>query len=219
MESKIAAVIGASGLIGNEILNTLVLDQKYSEIRIITRRPLHFNIDQVKEVIIDFENKSDFKKAMEGCSEIYCAVGTTNKKVKGNMEAYRKVDFQIPVIAAQIACEQGISYFTVVSSVGANEKSSNFYLQLKGEMENNVLLSAIPKIAIIRPSMLLGNRTEFRLAEKIATIIFPVFSFLVSSNYKPIHAQKVAKAMVQFGKQDKSGSHILFYKDILNYSK
>ncbi len=219
METKIAAVIGASGLIGSAIVNELIQSPIYSEVRILTRRSLQLHHDLIKEVIVDFENPVDYKKAMEGCNAIYCAVGTTNKKVNGNKEAYRKVDYQIPVQAAQFAEELGIPYFTVVSSVGANDKSSNFYLQLKGEMESKISQFSISQIAIFRPSMLLGKRKEFRLAEKIATIMFPAISFLFPPKYKPIHSQKVAKAMVQFGNQNNKGIHILHCKEILNYSK
>ncbi|MBP1672341.1 MAG: NAD-dependent epimerase/dehydratase family protein [Bacteroidetes bacterium] len=219
METRIAAVIGASGLIGSAIVHELLQNSTYSEIRIITRRSLQFQHEHIREVIVDFENPVDYKKALEGCSAIYCAVGTTNKKVKGNKDAYRKVDYQIPVQAAQFGEELGIPYFTVVSSVGANDKSSNFYLQLKGEMESKISQFAIYQIAIFRPSMLLGKRNEFRLAEKMASIMFPVISFLFPSKYKPIQAHKVAKAMVQFGNQENKGIHILHYKEILNYCK
>ncbi len=219
METRIAAVIGASGLIGSAIVHELIQNSTYSEIRIITRRSLQFQHELIKEVIVDFANSVDYKNSLEGCIAIYCAVGTTNKKVKGNKDAYRKVDYQIPVQAAQFAEELGIPYFTVVSSVGANDKSSNFYLQLKGEMESKISQFSISQIAIFRPSMLLGKRNEFRLAEKIASIMFPVVSFLFPSKYKPIQAQKVAKAMVQFGNHENKGIHILHYKEIVNYSK
>lgn len=219
METRIAAVIGASGLIGSAIVHELLQNSTYSEIRILTRRSLQLQHEFIKEVIVDFENPVDYKKGLEGCTAVFCAVGTTNKKVQGNKEAYRKVDYQIPVQAAQYAEELGIPYFTVVSSVGANDKSSNFYLHLKGEMEFGISQFSICQIAIFRPSMLLGKRNEFRLAEKIAAFIFPIIAFLFPSKYKPIQAQKVAKAMVQFGNQEKKGIHILHYKEILNYSK
>jgi len=213
MEYKIAAVIGASGLIGKEIINELIENQKYSEIRIITRRPLNQVHSKIKEYIIDFEHLNEMRHALEGVHHLFCAVGTTNKKVKGDKAQYRKVDYNIPVEAAQIGFDMGIEYFAVVSSIGADENGSNFYLKLKGEMEKEVSQFAIPQIGIFRPSMLLGKREEFRLAEKISSFIFPIFAFLVPSKYKPIPGKSVAKAMVNNAEKG-IGLQILYYKEM-----
>lgn len=213
METKIAAVLGASGLIGGEIVKELLTNQNYSEVRIITRRPLHQVHDKIKEMIIDFENLNELRHAMEGVQHVFCAVGTTQKKVKGDKQLYRKVDYNIPVDAAQIGFDMGITYFAVVSSIGADDQSSNFYLKLKGEMEKEVSQFAIPQIGIFRPSMLLGKREEFRLAEKISSYIFPIIAFLVPSKYKPIQGKSVAKAMVLNAEKEK-GVQVLFYKEM-----
>jgi uncharacterized protein YbjT (DUF2867 family) len=213
METKIAAVLGASGLIGNEIINELIANKKYSEIRIITRRPLNQVHDKIKEMVIDFKNLNELRHALEGVQHLFCAVGTTNKKVNGDKNLYRKVDYNIPVDAAQIGFDMGIEYFAVVSSIGADENSSNFYLKLKGEMEKEVAQFAIPQIGIFRPSMLLGKREEFRLAEKVSSYIFPIFAFLFPSKYKPIQGKSVAKAMVLNAEKGK-GVQVLHYKEI-----
>ena len=213
METKIAAVLGASGLIGGEIVKELLTNQNYSEVRIITRRPLHQVHDKIKEMIIDFENLNELRHAMEGVQHVFCAVGTTQKKVKGDKQLYRKVDYNIPVDAAQIGFDMGITYFAVVSSIGADDQSSNFYLKLKGEMEKEVSQFAIPQIGIFRPSMLLGKREEFRLAEKISSYIFPIIAFFVPSKYKPIQGKSVAKAMVLNAEKEK-GVQVLFYKEM-----
>lgn len=213
MEYKIAAVLGASGLIGKEIINELIENQSYSEIRIITRRPLHHTHEKIKEYIIDFENLNQLRNALEGVHHLFCAVGTTTKKVKGDKVLYRKVDYNIPVDGVQVGFDMGIEYFAVVSSIGADENSSNFYLKLKGEMEKEVSQFAIPQIGIFRPSMLMGKREEFRLAEKISSFIFPIFAFLVPSKYKPIQGKTVAKAMVMNASKGK-GVQILYYNDM-----
>jgi len=213
METKIAAVLGASGLIGGEIVKELLTNQNYSEVRIITRRPLHQVHDKIKEIVIDFENLDELRHALEGVQHLFCAVGTTNKKVNGDKQLYRKVDYNIPVDAAQIGFDMGIEYFAVVSSIGADENSSNFYLKLKGEMEKEVSQFAIPQIGIFRPSMLLGKREEFRLAEKISSYIFPIIAFFVPSKYKPIQGKSVAKAMVMNANKGKE-VQILYYNDI-----
>ncbi len=215
MEQKIAALFGASGLIGSEILSLLIKEELYKEVVVVTRRALQINHPKVKEVIVDFKDESSLRNALIGVNHIFCSVGTTTKKVKGNKEEYRKIDYDIPVNAAKIGFDIGISHFSLVSSVGANERSSNFYLQLKGEVETEISQFAIPSIAIYRPSMLLGNRKEFRFGELISKYIFVPLSFLVPSNYKPIQAKSVANAMVANAKKEKLGTEILFYNEMM----
>jgi uncharacterized protein YbjT (DUF2867 family) len=214
MELKIAAVLGASGLIGKEIVSELIENQNYSEIRIITRRPLKWNHPKIKEFCIDFEKLNEYSHSFERCSDVFCAVGTTTKKVHGDKIQYRKVDYDIPVDVAQMGFDMGIDYFAVVSSIGADEKSSNFYLQLKGEMEKEVSQFAIPQIAIFRPSMLMGKRSEFRFGEKIALFLFSLISFLFPTKYKPIQAKTVAKGMVLAAGKAMNGVQVLQYNEI-----
>lgn len=215
MEQKIAALIGASGLIGNEILSLLTNDHLYKEIWVITRRPLSIQHPKVKEKIIDFADQAAYRLSLQGADHIFCAIGTTQKKVKGDKTAYRKIDYDIPVNAAKWGAELGISHFSLVSSIGANDQSSNFYLKLKGEVETEISKLAIPSIAIYQPSMLLGKRKEFRLAENISKQLFKPLSFLVPSNYKPIQGADVAKAMVNNAKKQSDEIQILTYADMM----
>ena len=143
--------------------------------------------------------------AIEGSDVVFCTVGTTNKKVKGDKEAYRKVDYDIPVKAARFCKMRGCETFVLVSAVGANSKSSNFYLKLKGEVEDAVKGTGLRSIHIMRPSMLLGDRKEFRLGEKIAKVLMKATSFLWPGKYKPVHAADVAKAMIVAARENKEG--------------
>src|SRR5205814_8206033 len=106
--------------------------------------------------------------------------------VKGDKTAYRKVDHDIPVNAARFCKMTGCKIFVLVSSVGANSKSKNFYFKLKGEVEDAVKQSGVETIHIMRPSMLLGKHNDFRLGEKIGQPLMKIFSFLIPSTYKPI---------------------------------
>ena len=215
MEQKTAALIGASGLIGNEILSFLTQDDFYKEIRVITRRSLQIDHPKVKEMIINFEDEHAYSQSLLGVNHVFCAIGTTTKKVNGDKSAYRKIDYDIPVNAAKLSFDLGISHFSLVSSIGANDQSSNFYLQLKGEVEKEISLFAIPSIAIYRPSMLLGDRKEFRFGEVVSKYIFVPLSFLVPAHYKPIQAKVVAKAMVENGKKEIPGIQISFYHEMM----
>ncbi|HEY1023311.1 MAG TPA: NAD(P)H-binding protein, partial [Flavisolibacter sp.] len=168
----------------------------------------------VEVKLVNFADPESFKLAIDGSDVVFCAVGTTQKKVKGDKEVYRKVDYDIPLQAARFCAETGSQKFLLVSSVGANSKSNNFYLKLKGEVEDDIKLLPLKMIAIFRPSMLLGARKESRPAEKIGQVIMPVFSFLLSGSwrkYKPIHARDVAAAMIRASLQHNEGIYLYEY--------
>jgi uncharacterized protein YbjT (DUF2867 family) len=212
---KTATIIGATGLIGSHLLDLLLKDSTYSQVRVLVRRPMERQHPNLEVRQIDFTDDEAFKSAIKGSDVVFCAVGTTNKNVKGDLTAYRKVDYDIPVRAAQFCAESGVQHFILVSAAGTDSKSRNFYARLKGEVEEAVLESGVSVISIMRPSMLLGKREEFRLGELIGKTLMRVFSFVIPSVYKPIEAGDVAKAMIaQSKKTISSGKEILFYKEM-----
>ena len=189
------AIVGASGLIGSCLVDEL-LQATNNKITLISRRSLGLSNSRIHEVIVDFTNQSALNEALKGIDAVFIAIGTTQKKMKGDLAAYRKVDYEIPVAVAQACVKNNVSKLLLVSSVGADSTSSNFYLRLKGEVEEAVGKMAIPYIGIFQPSLLLGNRNEFRLGERISQHIMPLFSFAIPSKYKPIAASSVAKTMI-----------------------
>lgn len=205
MPSTTATVIGATGLIGSHLVEQLQQDNSVETIRLIVRRPVQFPQSKVEMKLVNFADPESFKLAIDGSDVVFCAVGTTQKKVKGNKDAYRKVDYDIAVNAARFCAETGCQKFLLVSSVGANSQSNNFYLKLKGEVEEAVQKKAIPLTAIFRPSILLGDRKESRPAEKVAQGLMKGLSLLLLggwSKYKAIHAKDVAAAMIRASKQE-----------------
>jgi len=214
MSEKTVALIGATGLIGSHLMELLHDDDDFITIRVLVRRPVPFNHPKIKVLVIDFADEAAFKAGIAGCDAVFCAIGTTNKKVKGDKAAYRKVDYDITVNAAKFCTETGCRHFLLVSSVGANSKGGNFYIKLKGEVEDQVRSISIPSVSIFRPSMLLGKRQESRPLETIAQVMSKPLSFLFPSQYKPIAAEDVAKAMVAACKQDKPGFHIYHFKEM-----
>jgi uncharacterized protein YbjT (DUF2867 family) len=214
MSKKTVALIGATGLIGSHLLELLRKDNEFTTIRVLVRRPLAINDPKVKVMVIDFADKAAFREAITGCNAVFCAVGTMQKKVKGDLAAYRKVDYDIPVNAANFCAETGCKHFLLVSSVGANSKGGNFYIKLKGEVEEKVKSIGIPSVSIFRPSMLLGNRPESRPMETIAQAISKPLSLLFPSKYKPIAAEDVAKAMISASKKDKPGFAIYHFNEM-----
>ena len=215
----IATLIGATGLVGNYLLEELLKDDFYHTVRILIRRPfLHqaqdFTHPKLEKKLVNFSDAESFRLALEGSDVLFCAIGTTQKKVKGDKAAYRKVDYAIPVQAARFGKMAGCENFVLVSSVGANSKSNNFYLKLKGEVEDAIKEVGIKSVHIMRPSVLLGDRKESRSGEKIAKGIMKAFSFLIPLKYKPVHGRDVAKAMLTEAKKKEEGFFIFEYSGI-----
>ena len=139
---------------------------------------------------------------------LFCAIGTTQKKVKGDKEAYRKIDFDIPVKLARFCKMTGCEKFILVSSAGANSKSMNFYQRLKGETDAAVKEVGPKTIHVMRPSLLLGDRKEFRLGENIGKGAMTILSFLIPDKYKAIQARDVAKVMLVLARKNEEGYFI-----------
>jgi len=216
MVTRTATVIGATGLIGSLLVELLAGDGYFTSVRIIARR-MPDRVPQGAEVrVIDFEDHDAFRSAVEGSDALFCAVGTTRKKVKGDMDAYRKVDHDIPVNAARHCHETGCGRYLMVSSVGASSKTGNFYLKFKGDAEDAIAATGIPSVSVFRPSMLMGKRNESRPAEAIAQVMMAPLSFLFPAKYKPIKGLDVAKAMIAAAKQEEKGFRIYHYTGMMD---
>src|SRR5262249_24000463 len=166
MSSRTAAVLGASGLVGGFCLRTLVDDSDYTRVLTFGRRELPpLTRAKVTQRVADLGslNAEDFR----GVQDVFCALGTTIRKA-GSQAAFRGVDLELPLRAAQEAWKAGAEQFVVVSSVGADAGSKNFYLRTKGELERELSRLSFRAIHILRPSLLIGKRQEFRLGESIA---------------------------------------------------
>ena len=126
MQIKTATIIGSSGMTGSYLLNVLSQDKSIETIRLIVRHPVPKRAGNVEVKLVNFEDAQAFKNAVAGSDVVFCAIGTTQKNVKGDKDLYRKIDYDIPVNAAQYCKETGCEKFIVVSAVGASNKSSNF---------------------------------------------------------------------------------------------
>ena len=204
---KTALVLGATGLVGKALVEQLCRDRRYQTVTCLVRKPLSkdfftvnaANVAKVQPIVVDFENLEDYQGYF-GCQHIYVCLGTTIKKA-GNKSAFRKVDFEYVHIAAQLARAQRAISFVWISSVGANAKSNNFYLRVKGELENAIInMSGLDNACAVRPSLLLGEREEMRPAEKLASMLSPLLSPLLLgglSKYKPVQVTDVAAQMIR----------------------
>ncbi|MBS1609189.1 MAG: NAD(P)H-binding protein [Bacteroidetes bacterium] len=217
MSGKTAAIIGVTGMVGNYLLQELLHDPYFETIRLIVRRPYPKSGAKTEIKLVDFNDYESLKLAIDGSDVLFCTIGTTQKKVKGDKELYRKVDQEIPLKAARICKETGCGKFVIVSSVGANSKSNNFYLKLKGEVEDALALSGMESIHILQPSFLLGERKEKRTGERLGQIVFNGVSFLMIGplkKYKPVHGKEVALAMLNAAKANTTGVAKYTYHEI-----
>ena len=198
---KTALIFGSSGLIGNELFKTILLNNSYDKIKVFVRSIPEVNNQKVEIIKTDFFNLEKYKDKIIGDDCFFC-IGTT-KKDTPDKEEYRRVEYNIPVNVAKIAKANSVKSFYYVSSIGANPNASNNYLKNKGQVEGELKNLNFSKLAIIRPSLLIGNRKSFRLGEVIFTPVMntlTLFAFGSLKKYKPIKIQNVVKAILYISK-------------------
>lgn len=206
MSEKSALIAGATGLTGKELVKILLDHPAYDKIRIFVRRPLDIEHPKLEQVRVDFNRLDDYKEFFE-VDEVFCCLGTTIKKA-GSQKAFRRVDYEFPAALGVLAKSAGVQKFLVISAMGADSRSSIFYNRVKGQMEDRLKKLDIPALHIFRPSLLLGDRREFRAGEKAASLLAPVFSPLLRGGmqkYKPIQAERVAQAMCAAAQSESGG--------------
>jgi len=212
-----ATLVGSTGLIGGYLLDELLSDPYFDTVRVLIRRPIDITHAKLEKKIVDFNDSDSVLVALSNSDVVFCAIGSTMKKVKGDKEAYRKIDFEIPVNLARFCKMTGCEKFILVSSAGANAKSMNFYQRLKGETDEAVKEAGPKTIHIMRPSLLLGERKEFRPGENIGKAVMTTLSFLIPEKYKAIQAKDVAKVMLALAKKNDEGVFIHENREIRDY--
>lgn len=201
--TKSAIVLGATGLVGKALTQRLLDDPRYHQITVLVRRPLADSLfadpnNKLNPIVVDFEQLQDYQGYFT-VDHVYCCLGTTIKKA-GSESAFRRVDFEFVHVAAQLARAQRAKSFVWVSSIGADAKSKNFYLRVKGELENAIMnMPQLSHAAAVRPSLLLGERAESRPAEQLGIAIGKLVSPLMVGHlrkYRPVEASDVALQMI-----------------------
>ena len=201
---KTALVLGATGLIGDLLTHQLTASAHYASVKVLVRNPLTWQHPRLQEVAFDFDRPNGL---IAQADDIFCCLGTTMKKA-GSKEAFRKVDYQYPIDIARLGLDNGASQFAIVTAMGADPESSFFYNRVKGEVERDLTAINFPTLLIFRPSLLLGNRSENRLGERLAEGAMRLFSPLIPAKYKGIEAAKVASAMLTTAQQGLTGRHV-----------
>ncbi len=199
MQNRTALVFGATGLVGSFVLEELTNLEIYSKIIVFSRSEITVTSNKINLVQDTLESLNNIAGQMKG-DDLFCCIGTTIKKA-GSREAFKRVDLELPAKIAEQASKNKVKNFVVISSIGADSSSRNFYLRTKGEMEKTVQGYQFEHIIIVRPSLLIGQRKEFRFGETIAKIIAPLANPFLRGKlrkYRSIHARDVARAMISF---------------------
>jgi len=200
---KTALIFGSSGLVGSHLVNLIINDNNYSKIRLFVRAETTNPNPKIEIFKIDFNKLENHKNSIIGDDCFFC-IGTTRKNTPDKNE-YVKIEYNLPVEVAKIAKENSINSFTYVSSLGANPNALGLYLKNKGQAERELIKLNFSKLSIMRPSILLGNRKEKRVGEKIGIFAMKTLSPILMGKmkkYKPIKVEDVANAMLHVVQND-----------------
>lgn len=207
---KTALVAGATGLVGKKLLRQLLDSTEYTRVIALVRKPVqqlqHLKLQQI---VVDYHRLEDYRAEMKA-DDVFCCLGTTIKQA-GTQAQMIEIDVLYPVSVAMVAYKQGAKQFIVISSMGADPKSSIFYTRTKGDMEQRLQQVGYSSLSIVRPSLLLGKRKNSRAGEQFGAVVSQALSFLMIGplrKYRGIEASDVARAMYRIAQTSKSGTHI-----------
>jgi uncharacterized protein YbjT (DUF2867 family) len=210
MADAVAIVAGATGLVGRELVRQLAADRRWREVRALVRDSLPADLSgsTVVPVQVDY-SRLEPPPGWATADHVFCALGTTMRQA-GSAAAFRRVDFDYPVALARAALAGGARHFLLVSALGAAAASRVFYNRVKGEVEDAVAALGFQSVTIARPSLLVGRRTEPRLAEQLGKVI----GMLAPPRWRPVPADRVARALVEAARRGEPGIHILENRDL-----
>jgi uncharacterized protein YbjT (DUF2867 family) len=191
-----AIIAGASGLIGSSLLTILLNEPIYTEVTVLVRKKTGITHPKLKEIIVDFDKLDNFIADINGHA-IFCCIGTTKNKTP-DLPDYYKIEHDYPVKLGQLALKNGVKQYHYVSSIGANKNSSAYYTKFKGQTEYDLQQLNLPSLHIYRPSILTGERKEYRPMEKFTSVMMYIINPLLIGSlkkYRSIPAKTVAMAM------------------------
>jgi uncharacterized protein YbjT (DUF2867 family) len=203
---KAALLAGSTGLIGGQLLVLLLKDDRYTTVIAVSRKPLAVANPKLRNVVADLTSLEQHKDEL-AADDVFCCLGTTMLQAK-TKEAFSQVDFDYPVLLARLSRERGAKQYLLVSALGANKSSFIFYNRVKGLTEEAIAPLGFEGVHILRPSLLVGPRTEHRAGEDAVKWFYRAFGFLIPKKYKAIESIKVARSMLVFAKQDKKGNFV-----------
>ncbi len=212
---KSVLLLGATGLVGNECLNLFLKDDRFANVVTLTRRSWPADATDPKHVnhVIDFDKPESYRGKVTA-DIVICALGTTMKKA-GTREMFRRVDFDYPFEISKAAFESGAGHLLLVSAMGAVPGSRVFYNRVKGELEAALARLGFESLSIFRPSLLKGDRKEFRAGEEFGNFLADAFSFVIPAKWKPTPVGCLAKAIINAAIAGRPGTRIYESDEIL----
>jgi len=204
---KIALIVGATGLVGHQLLIQILEHPEFEKVRIFGRRTTGIVHPKLDEQIIDFEQTESWKPLVQG-DVLFSTLGTTIKKAKTKENQYL-VDFTFQYEFAKAAAENGVRTCVLVSSMGANPKSSVFYSRMKGELEEAIEQLNFKKLLIFRPSILDGDRQEKRAGEKVGLILSRFLTKFILKAYRPTPVDVLVAKMIRLSLETVPGIRII----------
>lgn len=192
-----AIIAGATGLVGGELVKLLLGTREYEGITVLVRRRLNVAHPRLTQLVIDYDKLGEMPTELFAEADVYCALGTTMKKA-GSKESFERVDYHYPMELGKLAKRAGAAKYLLVSSTGADADSKFFYTRVKGRLERDLQSLSLRSLHLFRPSLILGDRGEFRLGESLAAKLSAWLPFLFSGplgKYKPVQAEAIAGAM------------------------
>lgn len=198
-----ALLLGATGLVGREILRLLLDDPYFARVVVIARRATGVQHPKLEEHVFELDAMEEHAELF-AVDDLFCALGTTIRLAKTKQQ-FRVIDHDYAITAARLGREHGASHYLLVSSLGANAQSPVFYNRVKGEVEQDLLAIGYPRVTIARPSFLLGKREPPRLGERL----FSWVGWLMPGRVKPIPPSDVAHALVAAAHEPAPGVQFL----------
>jgi uncharacterized protein YbjT (DUF2867 family) len=197
---RTALLVGATGLVGKQILQQLLAHPAYTHVKALARKPQSLGHPKLEWVILaDFENLESLSDEVFGVTDVYLALGTTHKQA-GNNANFRRIDHDYPLIIAKRAAAQGALRCALVSSTGTQKDSPFHYVQVKWDLEQALKKLEFARLVIAPPGLLLGERPQMRMGEKIGegilVLLKPILWLKSLRRYRPIHDHEVAQALI-----------------------
>ena len=190
-----AIILGATGLVGNELLHKVLNATEFNEVVIFVRHEIKLTHPKLKQIISNLTDLDEHQEQFQNIDTLFCALGTTIKKAK-TKEAFKQVDYHFPLKAAQIFKENNGKHLVIITALGSDPDSSIFYNKTKGDLERDLKKLHLNKLSIVRPSLILGDRQEARFFEGLGQKTAPLFNLFLPKKYQAVKANTIAETML-----------------------
>lgn len=207
-----AVVLGATGLVGEQVLQQLLEDDAFQKVIILTRRAMTYKHPKLENIVNDLTDVRSLLKN-EKVDVLFSCLGTTRKKTP-DLNQYRHIEISIPETIAYNLKSNGLSQIHYISAIGVKENSDNFYIKIKNEAEKAMSAVGVNALYIYRPSLIVGDRKDYRALEKLGAFLFKGLNFLMwggMKKYRSVDGMKIAAKMIAQSKKPMPGQHIIHF--------